>query len=210
MFMKIISQLTLKPFFWIVLITFFFSYPLIRTYFRKLPDSPPILYPIEWSKQSLTSQYSKNYSLNEFKGRFLIVNFFFKRCPTICHVLLLKTQEIQKKIRGLGDKVAILSITVDPDNDTPAELAHLAKSLKANRLIWYFLTAPLDDTKKLIIEQFKAPLDQSNILDIAHSQSFYLVDSNGKMRGTYSSSKEGVLKLMIDLGLLVNREFYLK
>ena len=60
-----------------------------------------------------------------------------------------KMQKIQKRVRGLGTKVTILSFTVDPDNDTPKVLFKLARDRGANPFIWKFITG-----KKRVLKNF--------------------------------------------------------
>ena len=109
----------------------------------------------------------------------------------------------------MGQKVAIVSITVDPENDNPKVLFKHARKLNANPYVWKFLTGTQEQLNSLLIKGFKVPMGEKpvdvDLYDIAHSGKIVLVDYKGDIRGYYSSDKDGVNKLMIDLGLIVNR-----
>ena len=80
--------------------------------------------------------------------------------------------------------------------------------MNANPNVWRFITAPQEDTKKLLVDGFKVPLGEKelagNVLDVAHSNKLVLVDQRGQIRGYYSTEKDDINKLMIDVGLIIN------
>ena len=78
--------------------------------------------------------------LEEFRGKVLAVDFIYTRCPLpdVCPRLSANFAEMQRKFGG-GD-LLLLSITVDPDYDTPAVLAEYAKRWNADRARWRFLS----------------------------------------------------------------------
>ncbi len=208
-----VKKLVLNKWFWIFFSLFMFGFPIYKSVNRTLPPEIPRQFQI--TDFTLTAENGKIFQWSSLRGRFVIVNFHFTRCPTICRDLMTTTQDIQKRIRGLGDKVAIISISVDPDFDTPAVLANYSQELKANQLIWRFLTGSKQDVEKVVKEHFKSPMgddvvNEKDIFDIAHSGSFYLIDDEGWLRSTYTSKKANLDKMMIDLGLMVNRLYYKK
>lgn len=202
-----LEKLVLKKSFWALLVIFGFTFPLVKSIFRELPPELPILYKL--NSYVLTDENGKEFGSNNLKGKVYIANFAFTSCPTICPDLMKKTQIIQKRIRGLGDRAAIVTFTVDPETDTPQTLFKYARELNANPYIWSFLTGPEEKLKDLINNGFKVPLGEKaqteNIYDITHSGKFVLVDGKNQIRGYYGDSKQDINKLMIDLGLLVNR-----
>jgi protein SCO1/2 len=117
---------------------------------------------------------------------------------------------VQHRMRGVIDRAAIVSFTVDPETDTSKVLFEKARELKANPVVWRFLSASVPDTKKLLVEGFKVPLGEktiaNSVMDVAHSNKFVLVDKEGKIRGYYSADKKGIDQMMIDTGLLINKK----
>ena len=203
--------------FWLIFWILSFSYPIYRSINRTLPPPLPIYYSVP--SFTLTNEFGKPFGSNDLKGKFYIANFMFTSCPSTCPALMDKMDIIQKRIRGLGTKAAIVTFTVDPSTDTPAVLFKFARKRNTNPFIWNFLTGTKADLEKIVVDGFKVPmgnkeavtkkLDNETItlMDIAHSDRVVLVDSKGQIRGYYSTDKVEMDRLMIDLGLLVNNSF---
>ncbi len=81
------------------------------------------------------------------KGKIVVINSFFATCTGVCPVMNRKMAQIQE---ALGDRVGrdvfLLSITVDPENDTPARLRDYAASYGA-RPGWHFLTGKRENVE---------------------------------------------------------------
>lgn len=76
------------------------------------------------------------------EGRLVIVEFVYTRCETVCRALGSEFQQLQRSIvaAGLQERVALLSVSFDPQHDTPAVLARHAAGLHADPAIWRFAT----------------------------------------------------------------------
>jgi len=89
----------------------------------------------------LTSQDGKRVTLADFRGRVVAVTFIFTSCPDVCPMLTSKLAQVQQALgEDFGRTVAFVSITVDPENDTPAVLKDYADAFGANPEGWSFLT----------------------------------------------------------------------
>lgn len=207
-----IEKLVLSPIFWIVLVSFGLLYPIIKSVNRPLPPELPVYYQVP--RFSLQNEFGKPFGSQNLKGKVYMATFMFTSCPTTCLGLMKKVQIIQKKVRGLGTKVGILSLTVDPANDTPKTLYKYSRKLKANPRVWSFLTGEQEQIESLLVKGFKVPMGSkiedthTEIFDIVHSNKIVLVDQLGRIRGYYSTDAHDMNKLMIDVGLLVNRHNY--
>lgn len=73
------------------------------------------------------------------RGRKVLINFAFTSCKGACPTMTANLARAQALIRSRGERVTILTISVDPVNDTPAVLKQYATRLKAGAG-WYFLT----------------------------------------------------------------------
>ena len=209
---NVIERLFVKKSFWIIFWLVAFSYPLIQSINRKLPDPLPVYGVVP--SFNLETEDSLRIKSDDLKGKIYIANFMFASCPTSCPKNLKTIKKIQKRIRGVGQKIAILSFTVDPENDTPKKLFKLARDWKANPFIWKFITGKKENLFPLLTDGFKVPMGDKeyskNVYDIAHSQKVVLVDQKGQIRGYYSLDKNDINKLMIDVGLLANDAFTTK
>ena len=90
---------------------------------------------------ALTSQDGAEVTLESLRGKVVAVTFIYTWCPDICPMLTDKMARVQDELGpDFGTKVAFVSITVDPERDTPAVLKEYAEAFDANLAGWSFLT----------------------------------------------------------------------
>jgi len=202
-----IEKLVLSKVFWTLSFIFLFGYPILRTISRDLPPPPSVMHQLP--EYSLTNEFGKPFGSKDLQGKTYIANFMFTSCTSTCPKLMQQMQTVQKRVKGLGTKIAIVTFTVDPVTDTPKVLFKHARKLQTNPFVWNFLTGDLAKIENILLQGFKVGIGEKQIVatdvyDIAHSEKLVLVDGNGAVRGYYSSDKDGINMLMIDVGLLVN------
>jgi protein SCO1/2 len=203
---KTIEKIVRSKLFWIICIVVGFSYPVYKSLNRILPPELPIITRVP--DFQLISENGQRFGSENLKGRVYLANFIFSRCPSICPKMLGELEKVQKRIRSTGTKVAIVTFTVDPDYDNEKALFNLARRYKANPWVWTFLTgSDKEGLFKLYRDGFKVGVEQNpkNLFDISHSEKIVLVDQLNRVRGYYSFEKNDINKLMIDVGLLINR-----
>ncbi|MDA8792704.1 SCO family protein [Bacteriovoracaceae bacterium] len=131
----------------------------------------------------------------DLKGKVYAVNFHFTSCQTICYKVMDKSKKLQDRVLDHQTDLQILSITVDPEYDTPGILSKKASELGAKKGVWHFLTSDYDSIKNLLMNGFKMPIGKKmrnaeDVYDIAHSGKFILVDHNQKVRGFFENMDE--------------------
>ena len=134
---------------------------------------------------TLTNQYKKSINNVDLLGYNYIVNFFFTSCPTICPTTTLNLVELQKKIKKFDvDNFKIISISVDPDNDTPEKMKDYAISMGIDLSNWEFLTGKKEDIYNIVQSGFSLAVGQDSLAPggVFHSSSITIVDSNGYLR----------------------------
>ena len=90
---------------------------------------------------ALTSQDGARVSLADFRGKVVAVAFIFTSCADACPLLTAKMAQVQDELGPeFGARIAFVSITVDPERDTPAVLKQYAQNFGANFAGWAFLT----------------------------------------------------------------------
>lgn len=96
---------------------------------------------------TLTDQSSRPVHLADFRGRVVALNFVYTRCtlPEVCPRLCAGFARLQKRFAGRD--LALLSVTLDPQYDSPEVLAGYAKIWRADPARWHFLTGGLDDVQ---------------------------------------------------------------
>ncbi len=147
---------------------------------------------------SLTSQHNASFSLKDLNGSVWVADFVFTTCSGICPGMSTHMSGISKAYNAYKD-VRMVSITVNPENDTPDVLTKYLKKYGANDR-WTFLTGTRDQIQKLAVESFKIG-DMKEI--VFHSSMFVLVDQKARIRGYYDSSDEDRMKMLYaDIGAL--------
>jgi protein SCO1 len=90
---------------------------------------------------ALTSQDEAQVTLADFRGKVVVVTFIFTMCTATCPVLTPMMSFVQDQLGSdFGAKIAFVSITVDPERDTPEVLKEYAQAFGANLAGWSFLT----------------------------------------------------------------------
>jgi protein SCO1/2 len=113
------------------------------------PAQPKLAIGDELPSFQLTDSNLRTMTRADLRGKVLAIDFIYTRCPLpdVCPRLSANFAALQHKFRDrLGDDLVLLSITVDPDYDTPAVLADYARRWQADARGWLFLTgdvAPL-------------------------------------------------------------------
>src|SRR5690606_30463241 len=87
---------------------------------------------------SLTERSGRAVSLEDLKGKVWVADFFYSTCPGPCPMMTSRLSEIHKKLAA-DENVRVVSITTDPQKDTPEILQAYAKNFGASDR-WLFLT----------------------------------------------------------------------
>lgn len=144
----------------------------------------------------LTDQKGQKVDLSLLENKIGVINFMFTTCQGICPTLNGEMQRLQKNFARF-EEFQLISISVDPENDTPKQLKNWTENLGINTDNWTFLTGPLDHIKKLLVDGLKVGFpDQPQ----AHTDRFVLVDRSGDIRGYYRLARPETLEqLRVDI-----------
>jgi len=143
-------------------------------------EDQPAMAPEGWMTDfELTERSGESVGSEELKGQPYIVSFFFSTCPSICVQQNQKVQELQKEFSGTG--VRFVSISVDPETDTPDILKEYAARFNADPDQWLFMTGDLTYIRRIGGEVFRLAVDEK-----FHTEKFVLVDAQGAIVGYYS------------------------
>jgi protein SCO1/2 len=144
---------------------------------------------------TLLDTNGNDFSLSKLKGKVWVVDFFFTTCSDICPMMTKHMAQISRSFELLSD-IALVSITVNPENDTPGVLKEYAQKQKANKQ-WHFLTGTREEITDLMINHFKIGAKEEPIF---HSSYFALVDRYGMIRGYYEGTdQEAINRLFKDV-----------
>lgn len=143
---------------------------------------------------TLTERGGKNVRWDDLEGKVTITNFFFSSCPATCLQQSQKVGEILGSYKGR--EVVAVSITCDPDIDTPERLGEYADKLRADRKQWLFLTGDLTYIRRVAGELFSVALDKQT-----HTERLIVGDKWGNVRGTFLWNKHDEitkLRMLVD------------
>lgn len=130
---------------------------------------------------SLKDQNNQTITDKEMLGKVYLVEFFFSKCPTICPVMNSNIRYIENQIND--PNFGIISISIDPENDTPETLKNHARKIGAKSPNWHFLTGDrtyIGEIAKKFDIYVGDQKDKAESLN--HSGEIALVDKDGNIR----------------------------
>lgn len=131
---------------------------------------------------ALYDQTGKVVSPARFRGKQVMLNFIFTRCPvaTMCPLATAHMVETQKKAKAAGvNDIEFISITLDPEYDTPGVLSTYAKQRAIDTTNFSFLTGPESAIKDLLTQFGVIAKFEGSILQ--HTVATLLINEEGKI-----------------------------
>lgn len=173
-------------------------------------EEPEILW--EAPDFTLVDQHGDTLRTSELRGKAWVVSFFFTNCSGVCPLITSRMAALRDSLAAdglLGERVRLVSISVDPARDTVAALAGYASRYgDTPSSEWAFLTgSPPDSVRRLIQDGFKVtahlPPEAAEAAEgyqVQHTPRVELVDRRGRVRGAYDLTEPGSLtRLRADL-----------
>jgi protein SCO1/2 len=151
----------------------------------------------------------KKRELASFKGSAVVLTFIYTRCPmpTFCPLMDRNFAALQEKLKADRElNVHLLTVTFDPETDTPAVLKKHAQGLHADPKIWTFLTGDLGT-----IDQFagrfgvsiQRSLDEKQQVNITHNLRTAILDREGNLVKSYTGNDWTPAQVLADIKVLV-------
>ena len=141
---------------------------------------------IDQSNERLTSE--------DLRGQFVLYTFTYTNCPAPCFNINETMQEVQSRLNEVqldGIDVSFVTISIDPERDTPEVLNSYAKSIGADTNKWQFATTTNKALLKTIIGSgFETYYEDKGNGDFALDPAFVLVDGWGIVRSEYRYATE--------------------
>jgi cytochrome oxidase Cu insertion factor (SCO1/SenC/PrrC family) len=160
----------------------------------------------------LTDQDGQPFDRSELDGKIWVATFIFTRCGATCPMQTAEMGKLQQDLFQSGDleRVDLVSLTVDPEHDTPQVLKRYGRDAGAKFQHWHFLTGERSALWDLAIEGFNVQVQSERDSDqlISHSQFLILVDRQANIRGYYPAlSLTATKRLRQDLKWLLERQY---
>jgi len=153
---------------------------------------------------ALTSQDGAEVTLESLRGKVVAVAFIYTWCPDVCPMLTDKMARVQDALGpDFGSKIAFVSITVDPERDTPEVLKEYADALGANLAGWSFLTGEPAAVRE-VAHSYGVAMVPAADGQVDHTLLTTLIDRDGTMRVQYLGYRFDPEEFQHDLLDLVN------
>jgi protein SCO1/2 len=143
--------------------------------------------------EALQDETGATRRLTDWKGRAVALTFIYTRCPMpdFCQLMERRFADVQKRAAAdpsLRDRVHLVSISFDPDHDTPAVLKAHARAVGADPRIWTHLTGPAAAIENVASKFGVSVLRDDETEAITHNLRTAVIDPRGRLVKIYSGS----------------------
>jgi protein SCO1 len=150
----------------------------------------------------LTDENGRRRSLKDWRGQVIAVTFVYTRCPLpdFCPLIDRQFAAVQEQVRAAADlrgHVRLLSVTLDPEYDTPEVLERHAAALHVDPAVWSLLTGPRGEVETFasqfgvsVIRETTAPSE------LVHNLRTAVIDGDGKLVEILSGAEWQVAQLL--------------
>lgn len=205
-----------QPLVWILALGVLFAVPIVRSVTRRLTAAPAVLGTLP--PFTLTDQRGQPFGTQQLAGKVWVADFIFTACQEACPLLSERMKEVGHRARNLGPDFHLVSISVDPQRDTPEKLAAYAARYGANPISWSFLTGPAEAIESAVVGGFKVgmgrekqpapgngePTGNGDFWQIFHGENLVLVDRGLHIRGYFQATPEGIDQLLAAAARVAN------
>jgi protein SCO1/2 len=157
----------------------------------------PLNYPLP--DFTLTNQAGQPVTLASLRGQVWVADIIFTQCAGPCPVMTAKMADVQARLPR-SSPVKLVTLTTDPDNDSPEVLKAFGERFNADFTRWSFLTGRKDQIARLAVDGLKLtaipknPAERETPVDLfIHSELFVVVDKNANVRAAFESYQPGAL-----------------
>jgi protein SCO1/2 len=153
---------------------------------------------------ALVDQHGEQVTLAEFRGKAVLLDFIFTRCSGPCPILTSSHVTLQRRLSSkIAERTQFLSISLDPEHDTPAELLSYARARGANLDSWAFLTGEIETVRETV-QSYHVGWTRDPDTTLNHLVVTFLIDPEGRIAKRYLGLEHGTDELVSDIEELVS------
>ena len=153
---------------------------------------------------ALTDQAGAPLALEDLRGRVLLLDFVYTQCPGPCPILTGLHAQAQRELpEAVRDKVHFVSISLDPERDTPEALRGYAEARGADLSRWSFLTGATETVRE-VVARYGVGSVRTPSGEIDHLVVTFLVDADGTIVKRYVGLEHTPDELVRDLVALAS------
>jgi|SRR5690625_594114 len=129
----------------------------------------------------LEDSKGREYDFSEFDGQYLMMTYIYTRCSTVCPQLEKNLAEVYEAIpeKYLGEDITFLSVSFDPERDTPEILDRYRTYFGSDGETWRMARIPDQQELDYLLDEIGVIVIPDGEGDFAHNVAFYLVDPEG-------------------------------
>jgi protein SCO1 len=163
-------------------------------------DSPDVFASV--APFALTERSGRTVLREDLLGRPWVAAFVFTRCSGPCPKVTSTMRRLQDRLPP-ESTARLVSVSVDPEWDTPAVLSEYASAVGADPERWWFLTGPEKTIDELIQKSFLLPIERAPEgsvpvgIRVSHRTQLVVVDKQGRVRGFYAGESDADLEAIL-------------
>jgi protein SCO1/2 len=140
-------------------------------------------HPVALPAVALENQAGSRFTLADLRGKWLLVDFIYTRCPTLCTVLGGDFAQVERQLADpiARGQVRLLSISFDPTHDPPAELAAYVQRYGGRGVGWRAARPLTDDGLRQLTTAFGLTVIPDRLGGYTHNAAIHLVDPAGRL-----------------------------
>ncbi|MFG6117683.1 SCO family protein [Thalassobacillus sp. B23F22_16] len=154
----------------------------------------------EFPEVTLEDHAERVYPFSEFEGKYVFITFFYTMCGTVCPELEKNMKQVYEMLPedGLEDDIQFLSISFDPERDTPEVLDTYREWLESDGEMWRMARIPDQQELDELLDRFGVTVIPDEYGNFAHNSAFYLVDPEGRLVEVmdYQETREAAATVM--------------
>jgi protein SCO1/2 len=155
---------------------------------------------------ALIDQAGRPFSLEEQRGRAVLLDFIFTRCPGPCPILTSTHVVVQRSLAPeLLPRTRFVSISIDPERDTPQDLVAYATARGVDLGHWAFLTGPSDEIES-VMQAYGVGSTLAPGGELEHVVASFLIDGDGRLVKRYLGLDHEPAEIVADLEGLASSE----
>jgi protein SCO1 len=158
---------------------------------------------VAWGKKlELTDHNGKRRTLDDFKGKVVVLFFGFTHCPDACPTTLAELAAVAKELGPDAERMQVLIVTVDPERDTPEALRQYVPAFNPSFLGLYGTPAETTATAKEFKVYVQKQAQPGGGYTVDHSAGTFIFDREGRLR-LFANYGAGAKALLHDIRLLL-------
>ena len=139
---------------------------------------------------TLIDQHGATVSSDDLRGRTLLLDFIFTQCPGPCPISTARHVQVQRAIpAALRDEIQLVSISLDPENDTPEAMRAYAESRGVSCDNWSFLSGD-PETVDAVVRSHYVGKTRNAEGEIEHLLVTFLIDARGRILRHYMGTSD--------------------